>query len=167
MRETRFYSNMSLCPWQQCVTAQLGNTNSFVSDEEVGEEKKMKKDKDEEGNGLYYIINMNEKTLTAPGQVLSSEMQDTGYRGGENVDDFQRYSFARLWWVMVGLLQNVVKMFVKASKIFPKAGKVEAISFLLIPANFSTSSYFPPYFMMFSLHLLLILKKIVALLPNL
>ena len=96
MRETRFYSNMSLCPWQQRVTAQLGNTNSFVSDEEVGEEKKMKKDKDEEGNGLYYIINMNEKTLTAPGQVLSSEMQDTGYRGGENVDDFQRYSFARL-----------------------------------------------------------------------
>ena len=96
MRETRFYSNMSLCPWQQRVTAQLGNTNSFVSDEEVGEEKKMKKDKDEEGNGLYYIINMNEKTLTVPGQVLSSEMQDTGYRGGENVDDFQRYSFARL-----------------------------------------------------------------------
>ena len=68
---------------------------------------------------------------------------------------------------MVGLLQNVVKMFVKASKIFPKAGKVEAISFLLIPANFSTSSYFPPYFLMFSSHLLLILKKIVALLPNL
>ena len=96
MRETRFYSNMSLCPWQQCVTAHVGNTNSFVSDEEVDEEKKMKKDKDEEGNGLYYIINMNEKTLTVPGQVLSSEMQDTGYRGGENVDDFQRYSFARL-----------------------------------------------------------------------
>ena len=56
----------------------------------------MKKDKDEEGNGLYYIINMNEKTLTVPGQVLSSEMEHTGYRGGENVDDFQRYSFARL-----------------------------------------------------------------------
>ena len=94
MRETSFYSNMSLCPWQQRVTAQLGNTNSFVSDEEVGEAKKMEKDNDEEG--LYYIINMNEKTLTVPGQVLSSEMQDTGYRGGENVDDFQRYSFARL-----------------------------------------------------------------------